>query len=172
MRITLLFVLILFAVLSPLHAQITTGSILGTVTDSTGASVPEAQVTATNQQTQFSRSVKSSADGSYRLDFLPIGSYVLRVESAGFNIFEQREIVLTLNAQVRADAVMGAAGTAQSVEVSADLPLLQTSSASLGRTVTNVEVDNLPIVSRNVYELLSLTAGVQASNATTAGASN
>lgn len=168
MRITLLFALILFVVLSPLHAQITTGSILGTITDSTGAAVPEAQVTATNQQTQFSRSVKSSADGSYRLDFLPIGTYVLRVESAGFNIFEQREIVLTLNAQVRADAVMGAAGTAQSVEVSADLPLLQTSSASLGRTVTNVEVDNLPIVSRNVYELLSLTAGVQASSATTA----
>lgn len=146
-------------------AQLTTATIVGNVTDASGAALPGAKVTATNADTRFTRSVTSGADGQYRLDFLPVGTYSVKVEAQGFAPREQQNLVLTLNAELNYDAALGVEGSQQVVEVSSsEVPLVETSTAALGRTVTNVEVDNLPIVNRNVYDLLSLAPGVQSNS--------
>ncbi len=159
-----LFLLVLLFPILPLHAQLTTATIVGSVLDASGASIGGAAVTATNAETHFTRTVNTGSAGNYRLDFLPVGTYAVRVEAQGFAAFEKPAIVLTLNAEVRLDANMSVTGTTQTVEVTADAPLVETTSSSLGRTVTNEEVDNLPIVNRNVYDLLTLTPGVQSSS--------
>lgn len=160
-RLLLLFLL----VAGIAQAQLTTATIVGNIQDTSGAVIPGAQVTAINQETQFTRQVTSGADGAYRLDFLPVGTYSLKVEAAGFQSKQQQGVVLTLNAEVHFDASLNIGEATQTVDVSSnELPLVETSNATLGRTVTNQEVDNLPIVNRNVYDLLTLTPGVQASS--------
>lgn len=147
------------------RAQITTATIVGNVQDSSGAYIAGAKVTATNVETQFTRSVTSGTDGAYRLDFLPVGTYTVTVEAQGFSPQEQRGIVLTLNAEVHFDATLGITSATQTVSVNADTtPLIETTNSTLGRTIPNTEVDNLPIVNRNVYDLLTLTPGVQSSS--------
>lgn len=162
--ISRIFLLLVF-VAGIARAQLTTATITGNVQDTTGAVVPGAKVTATNQETQFTRQVESGADGAYRLDFLPVGTYTLKIEAPGFQTKQQQGVVLTLNAEVHIDASLPVGEASQTIDVSSnEVPLVETSTSSLGRTVTNVEVDNLPIVNRNVYDLLSLTPGVQASS--------
>src|SRR6266702_1479883 len=96
-----IFVALFLLVLSPgVRAQLTTATIVGNVQDSSGAYIAGAKVTATNVDTQFTRSVTSAADGAYRLDFMPVGTYTLTVEAQGLSSQEQRGLVLTLNAEV------------------------------------------------------------------------
>ncbi|WP_263409441.1 carboxypeptidase regulatory-like domain-containing protein [Terriglobus tenax] len=157
--------LLLLLVAGMAQAQLTTATIVGNVQDSTGAVIPSAQVTATNQETQFTRTVTSGADGAYRLDFLPVGTYTVKIEAAGFQTRQQQGVVLTLNAEIHVDAALSIGEASQTIDVTSnEIPLVETTTSSLGRTVTNVEVDNLPIVNRNVYDLLTLTPGVQASS--------
>ena len=77
------------------QAQITTTTLLGTVTDSTGAFVSGAQITLTNTDTNLARSVRSEAEGAYRLELLPVGNYQMEVRCEGFRTYVQKEIVLT-----------------------------------------------------------------------------
>ncbi|WP_213807501.1 carboxypeptidase-like regulatory domain-containing protein [Granulicella sp. dw_53] len=160
-RSLLLCLLLVLSTTTAAFAQLTTATILGNVTDSSGAAIPEASVTATNSETQFTRTVSSNGEGAYRLDFLPVGTYTVRVSAPGFGEREQKGIVLTLNAELHFDATMTISSNSQTVDVTSEVPLVETNTSTLGRTVTNVEVDNLPIVNRNVYDLLSLTPGVQ-----------
>lgn len=151
------------------NAQLSTATIFGTVTDSTGAAVPGATVTATQTDTQTSRTLKTNTDGSYRADFLPVGPYKLVVTSQGFKTLERTGIVLTVTEEAQVDVKLSAGGETTTVEVTADVPLLNTGNSTLGRTVSNVEIDNLPLVDRNVYTLLDLTPGVQNNNNSGAG---
>ena len=144
-------------------AQLTTATIIGTVTDSTGAVIPGASVTATNVDTQFTRTAPTGDDGSYRLDFLPIGRYELKINAGGFKSYSQSNITLNLNDQLRNDVSLSLGNTSETITVTDAPSLVQSSAASLGRVIDNTEVDNLPIVGRNVYDLLALTAGVQSS---------
>jgi len=133
----------------------------GSVTDKMGAAVVGAQVIATNVDTNFSRTVKTGEKGDYRIEFLPVGDYVLEVSALGFKKSFQKGIVLNLNAEVRLDASLDVGDVKETVSVESTPPLVNTDDATLGRLVENSEVTRLPIVNRNVYTLLSLTAGVQ-----------
>lgn len=144
-----------------LSAQITTTTLVGTVTDKTGAVVVDAKVTATNSGTNVSRSVNTNAQGEYRIEFLPVGNYVLTVEAAGFKKFVQTGVTLEVAQTARVDAAMDIGSTGETIEVIAAAPIVNTSNPELGRTVENREIVNLPIVNRNVYALLDLTPGVQ-----------
>ena len=88
----------------PARAQVSTGSILGAVTDASGAAVPGALVTATNIDTQFSRSVATDASGQYALPLMPIGKYKVDVVLDGFKNFSQTGIVLEVGRNARIDA--------------------------------------------------------------------
>ena len=141
--------------------QITTSSIVGTVTDASGATVPGAQVTATNTETNFSRTVKTNDEGGYRLEFLPVGSYKVEVTASGFQKLVRNNVVVEIAQPTRADAQLQLGQVSQTVEVSSDVPQVNTTTSEIGRTVDTKEIENLPIVNRNVYTLLTLTPGVQ-----------
>src|SRR5690242_21237216 len=154
-----LFVGLLFS--AGVKAQTTTATMLGTVTDTSGAVVPGAQVTARNTQTNLMRAATSNDQGEYRMDFLPVGHYQLEVSATGFKRAVVRGIVLQVSQEVRADVKLEIGEINQSVSVSSDIPLVNTSTPELGRTVENTEISNLPLVNRNVYTLLDITPGVQ-----------
>jgi hypothetical protein len=143
------------------NAQITTTTLLGTVRDKTGAVVVDAKVKATNVGTNLQRSVTTNAQGEYRIEFLPVGSYSLVVEAAGFKKFAQSGVTLEIDQTARVDASLDVGSTGETVQVTAAAPIVNTSNPELGRTVENREIVELPIVNRNVYTLLDLTPGVQ-----------
>ena len=146
------------------QAQLATATMFGNVTDPTGAGIPDATLTITQTDTQTSRTVVSKGDGSYRADFLPVGPYKVSVSAKGFKTLDRTGITLTVTEQAHVDLALQAGGESTTVEVTAEVPLLNTGNSTLGRTVTNVEIDNLPLVDRNVYTLLDLTPGVQNNN--------
>ncbi|HEY4379763.1 MAG TPA: carboxypeptidase regulatory-like domain-containing protein [Acidobacteriaceae bacterium] len=171
-RLLLLAVIcvLIFGFAGQLHAQLSTATMFGTVTDPAGAAVPSAKVTMTQTDTGFVRTTLTNGDGSYRADFLPIGPYSVTVEATGFKKLEHGGITLTVTEQAHLDLALTLGATEQTVEVKADIPLLNTGNSTLGRTITNVEIDNLPLVDRNVYTLLDLTPGVQNNNNAGTGA--
>jgi hypothetical protein len=155
----------LFAMLLllPAHAaaQATSASIFGTVTDTSGAVIPNITVTATNLETNFTRSAQTDAQGQYSIGFLPVGTYRLEASGSNFRKFVQSGIVLDLNRSARVDPELTVGGVTEVVSVTADAPLVNTANASIGRTVENQEIINLPLVNRDVYSLLNLTPGVE-----------
>src|SRR5947209_1628188 len=141
-------------------AQITSATIVGTITDPSGAQVPSATVTARNVDTGLTRTVVSGEDGSYRLEFLPIGNYVVEVTPAsGFKKAMRNSIVLQVNDIARVDIALEVGSVSENVTISSDPPEVNTSNAELGRTIQSKEIENLPLVERNVYALLDLTPG-------------
>src|SRR5688572_17205977 len=145
---------------SPADAQVATGSILGNVTDSSGAAVPGAQVTVTNVDTQFSRTATTDESGQYAHRLLPVGNYRVEVTLSGFRNFTQTGIVLEIGRNARVDATIEPGGVAEAVSVVADAPLVETTSAAVSRTVGQNEVLNLPLVNRDLYSLLNITCGL------------
>ena len=157
------------------RAQQITGSIAGTVKDGQGAVVSGAAVKATNVDTGFTRLATTANDGSYRIEYLPVGKYEVEVEMAGFQKFVQQNIVLALDQTQALNVTLAVGVSSQTVTVTAAPALVETTTATLGRTVQPAEIIGLPLVNRNAYAELSLTPGVQsnsASGATNASNSN
>src|SRR5260370_38800596 len=105
------------------QAQLTTATIVGTITDSTGAVIPGASVTATNVDTHFARTVPSGRDGTYRLEFLPIGRYELKIDSSGFKAYSQTNITLNLNDQLHNDVTLSLGNATETVTVTVSVAL-------------------------------------------------
>lgn len=142
-------------------AQVNTSSIFGRVTDSTGASIANADVIATNLATNQSRATQTKANGQYLLDLLPIGKYQVEVKAPGFKRFIRDGIVLDVNQNAYIDTVMDIGAVTETILVTAGAPLVNVDNPQIGRTVDNAEITELPLVNRNVYTLLSLTPGVE-----------
>ncbi len=151
------------------HAQLSTAGMFGTVTDATGAAIPNAQVVLTQTDTGFTRTVTAKSNGEYRADFLPVGPYKLTISAPGFQKLDRSGITLTVTEQAKLDLELKPGSQGETVEVTGEVPLLNAENSTLGRTVSNVEIDNLPLVDRNVYALLDLTPGVQNNNNAGAG---
>jgi hypothetical protein len=141
-------------------AQGTTGNILGTVSDTTGAVIPNAQVAATNLETNFTRAAATNASGEYQIQLLPPGTYRIEVTASGFKKFAQTGVVLEVNRNARVDASLTAGAVSETVSVTSDAPLVETTNPALGQTINNQDILNLPLVNRDIYSLLELTAGV------------
>jgi hypothetical protein len=151
--------LVLFLLAASAFAQTTT-TLLGTVTDKTGAVIPGAQVTATNTGTNFTRTQQTNQQGEYRMEFMPVGDYTVEVSANGFRKSLQKGVTLEINLPTRVDVGLDVGQITESVEVSAAAAAVNTDNAQIGRTVQTAEITTLPIVGRNVYTLLSLTPGV------------
>lgn len=151
--------LFLFAVAS-IQAQSTTASLLGIVRDSTGAVIPEADVTAINTQTSLARVAKSSQDGAYLFTNLPVGQYQLRVVAAGFETFVQNGITLDVNANARVDASLVLGATSQTVEVNAQSTGVDTHTPTVGELVDRARIEELPLNGRNAMQLAAVVPGV------------
>ena len=144
-----------------LTAQVTTTSVSGTVTDTTGAVMPHVDVTATNLGTNFTRSATTDMSGQYLIQFLPVGKYSIEAKAPGFRSFIQSGVAIDVAARVRVDAVMQVGATSENVIVEGDAPLVNTADAQIGRTIQNIEIVQMPLVNRDVYSLLNLTPGVE-----------
>jgi hypothetical protein len=145
-------------------AQSFRGAILGTVTDSTGASVAGAAVAVKNVNTGLSRTVSTSEDGSYSAPELPIGTYSVTVEKAGFKQGVVTGLQVTVSSEVRADVALQPGEVSQRVEVTGDeLPQVDSTSNVLGGIVESKVVTNLPVNGRDYQKLIFLVPGVAGS---------
>ena len=162
LKIALLGFMIVSAL--PLWAQISTGTINGTIHDSTGAVIGDADVTITNDATGVQRNTRSSGTGTYSLTEVPPGSYDLTVKKGGFNVASRRGIILTVNQTITADETLAAGSITQSITVNADAATIDVSTAANGTAITTQQVAALPLNGRNFTQLLTLTPGAVAVN--------
>jgi Carboxypeptidase regulatory-like domain len=157
---------LLVLILAPnVSAQQITGSIAGTVKDERGAVLPGASVKATNVNTSFSRVATTANDGAYRIEYLPVGAYNVEVDMPGFQKFVQQNIVLAVDQTQALNITLAVGAASETVTVTTAPALVDTASATLGRTVQPDEIIGLPLVNRNAYAELSLTPGVQSNSA-------
>ncbi|MGH9775136.1 MAG: TonB-dependent receptor domain-containing protein [Candidatus Acidiferrales bacterium] len=160
-----LVVALLVACLVPsAKGQTFRGTILGTVTDSSGAAVSGAKVTVRNADTGLERSTQTSDDGSYAVPELPIGTYTVTVEKEGFQKSITTGIKVDVATESRVDAGLKPGELSQSVTVSGEtLPQINTTSDTLGGTLTADVVKNLPVNGRDYTKLIYLNPGVTGS---------
>ncbi len=152
--------LILLVAMVPVFAQLPTGTILGTVKDTSDAVVPGATVTAQNVETGTSRVISTDGTGAYRLAALPVGHYDLRVERNGFKPTTQKGLVLDVGEEVVLNFTLDVGGTSQEVVVTGEAPLVNTTTASLGGLVSEEKIADLPLNGRNFLDLTLLQPGV------------
>jgi hypothetical protein len=158
-----IFLLIILSVPAP--AQTTLGSITGTVTDPSGAGVPNAQVMATNQATGSKQQVVTNSAGSYNLPDIQPGTYNLEVSAAGFQVQRQPGLVLYAHNTVNVNVKLSLAGSTTSVNVTAAPPVLDTSSQTLSYTQTSSELTQAPTTTglqdtNQYYSLYSPSMGI------------
>src|SRR5256714_9190903 len=161
--------LLLFLCAPPLHAQVDTGTILGTVTDASGAAISGAKVTLTNEGTSAALSTTTAPDGSYKFTPVKIGSYKLTTSFQGFQTITQTNVVVNVGADVVVNFALNPGSVTQTVEVSAAPPVLETQSGSVGQVVDSKSVNDLPLNGRNFTFLAQLAAGVNTPQADTRG---
>ncbi|MCX6626430.1 MAG: TonB-dependent receptor [Candidatus Solibacter sp.] len=143
-----------------LPAQSFFGSIVGTVTDASGAAVPEAAVALTNAGTGERRSAQTDGNGNYQFVNLVPGSYKIDIARTGFKHLTRDGIQVQVQASVRIDAAMQVGEVTQTLEVNAQTPLLQTEQSALSQVVEGRTMQEMPLNGRNVLNLVSLVAGV------------
>jgi hypothetical protein len=141
-----------------LHGQ-AAGSFSGTVSDKSGSSISEATVTATSQRTNVSRDSKTDAAGHYLIPLLPVGIYTLRVEFAGFQTVESKDLRLQVDEARELDFGLVPSSVTSQVEVSASAVAVETSNPSLGQVITAQQVTELPLNGRDFVQLATLTPG-------------
>lgn len=142
-------------------AQTTSTSILGTISDSTGAVISGAKVTVTNAGTGVRRSELTSNTGDFNFPLLDPGEYEVTVEMAGFKTESRKNVTLELNQKARVDFTMQVGAQSERVEVNAEATLLRTDEVSLGQVVDQRRVAELPLNGRNLAGLAVLQPGVQ-----------
>jgi hypothetical protein len=157
-----LFAMLTLLVTQTLLGQGITGSINGTVTDSSGASVAGATVTVRQLTTNTVRTVTTSDVGSYTVTQLAPGSYSVKVDKAGFSAFEQSNIVLAIDQVVKIDAKLAIGSDQQTVNVTSEAPVIQTETSSVGLVVDSATIQNTPLNGHvSILGLINLTPGVQ-----------
>jgi hypothetical protein len=140
-------------------AQVQNGQFTGTVTDPTGAAVPNAKVTVTNTSTNLTVSATSNQSGNYNLKELPVGTYRLTAEASGFKTVTDADVVLNAGVIAHVDFKMVLGQTKEVVEVSGSVAAVQTEDAKLYSTVSSTEITNTVLNGRNVFDLMTLGTG-------------
>jgi carboxypeptidase family protein len=153
-----------FMPLTSASSQTYTATVTGTVSDSQGAAVPGVKVVATNQGTKLEYTAQSGEAGVYTIPFLPIGVYVLTVESAGFKKLISNEIKLEVNQTARVDLQLQVGGVNEIVNVQGVAPVLQTENVTVGQVISGNTINSLPLNGRNFQQLTLLVPGAVTPN--------
>ncbi|HVU48978.1 MAG TPA: carboxypeptidase-like regulatory domain-containing protein, partial [Terracidiphilus sp.] len=153
-------------------AQTIYGSIVGSVTDSTGALVGGATIQVTQIETGATRTVSSNSVGVYSISTLDAGTYRVIVTKAGFGEFAAKNVAVRINTIVRVDAALSVSSVSQSVQVSAQTAQLQTDSADVHGEITSNALQNLPQPTRTYEGLIGLMPGVSPPSASSGGTNN
>lgn len=138
------------------------GGIQGTVTDSSGASIPQAQVKVVSEGTGLERTVTTDDNGNYTVTELPLGSYSVTTSKQGFSTSTAKGVQVTVSSNARVDVTLSPGQVQEQVEVTAEVPIVETSSNTLGGTIDEKEAEELPISGRDFTKMLTLVAGANA----------
>src|SRR5712691_2301988 len=154
--------LIIAASLLPrsLAAQAVTGTIIGVITDSSGAVMPGASVTLTNTGTGLTRIVVTDSNGEYTVPSLPTGKYTVKAELSGFKTVTMPDVDLGVDQRMRINMRLEIGAVEESITVTGASPLVQTSSSELGTTVSEEQIKMLPLNGRNFVNLTRTVPGV------------
>jgi hypothetical protein len=152
--------LIVLGVAGPLLAQQTTGNINGRLVDAQGSAVPGVTVTAKNTQTGLTRTETSDAEGVYRLTALPVGIYDITAELQGFTKVENKGIVVNVSQTLDVNITLKVASVSETITVTGESPLIETSSSSVGGVVDIKRIESLPLNGRQFANLAATIPGV------------
>jgi hypothetical protein len=158
-HLIILFVLPLCLVAS-LHAQSTTGTIAGTVTDIQNAAIPNANITITNTETGIARTITSDAGGRYQVTALIPGVYTIEVKIEGFKTSKLTGITLNVAQVLNENITAQVGGNTETVDVTAETLATQTSTSEVGEVIDNAKVEELPLANRQFYNLVEIVPGV------------
>jgi hypothetical protein len=172
--ISVFLVLIFIALITagPASAQTVYGSIVGTVTDRSGAVVPDAEVKAMQTETNETRTAATNGTGVYTLSTVPAGTYIISISKLGFATFEARDINLTINTTVRVDATLAIGEQSQTIKVSSNAAELQTDRSDVHGVVTSDDLQQLPQPTRTYEGLIGLLPGVTPLKTNSGGTNN
>src|ERR1035437_4115639 len=154
-----------FFVMFAAHALAQEATIVGTVTDPSGAAVPNATITVTNVETGQVRNLTSSSDGQFVAPDLHIGRYTVRAQGAGFKVVEQTDIVLSVNDRARVDFKLQVGSTTEQVTVEAAAIAVQADNGEVSDVITGQQLAQLSTNGRSMYSLISLTPGASSGQA-------
>jgi len=140
-------------------AQVQNGQFTGAVTDPSGAAIPNAKVTATNNGTNLSVSTTTNQSGVYTIKELPIGNYKVSVEASGFKTSTNAGLTMNAGTIEHVDFKMQLGETKEVVEVTGEAAAINTEDSKLSTTVTSTQISNLPLNGRNVYDLMQMAPG-------------
>lgn len=160
-RLACLLIILLDVVASGLFAQEFRATILGVVTDSTGAVVPNASVTVANLETGVASQTATSTEGTYQAPLLIPGSYSVKVEGAGFKSVTRSPVELRVGDRTRIDVVLEVGSVTENITVAATTPLLDVASSNRGQVIQNRVVIDLPYNAHNPLTMIGLAQGVQ-----------
>ena len=139
-----------------LLAQGNFGRILGIVSDQSGAVMPGVKVTVLDTQRGIARNLTSDQAGAYNAPNLIPGTYTVRVEAAGFKVLDRQNVLVEVGSEVRVDLTPQPGEQTQTVTITEAVPLVDTASATLGGTVNNAAINDMPLNGRNYQNLMSL----------------
>lgn len=142
------------------QSQSINGTIRGTVTDASGAPIPDASVTVRNLDTGYTRELKTDASGAYLAPNLPIGTYSVSASGGSFAPLTQKGIHVSAGSDLTVDESLKIGSLSTEVLVTSDAPILETTRTDLGRTISEAETQNLPLTSRNPYNFILFQPGV------------
>jgi hypothetical protein len=160
--VLLVAALVSLSALQRAHGQGITGSMTGTVTDPSGAVVPNATVTIREVDTNAARTITTSDAGTFTVTQLPPGHYTVKVDKAGFKTYEQSGITLVIDQLAQINAQLSLGSEAQNIEVTSTGPVIQTEDSSVGQVIDSQSIQNTPLNGRlSVMGLIALSPGVQ-----------
>ena len=142
-------------------AQIDTGSIVGTVSDPSGAAIAGATVELTNEATGVTRSVTTNGDGAYQFTAVTPGTYSVKASSSSFEAAVHTHLDIDVQSRPAIDFTLKVGSSSETVEVSSATPVLQTESADMGGVVQSEQINDLPLNGRRYSDLALLEAGIQ-----------
>ncbi len=151
---------VLLLAASPLFSQGSAGRISGAVTDQTGAVLAGATVTVLDVDRGIPRTLTTDQSGEYVAPSLLPGKYSVRAEFKGFKTVDRQNIVLEVNQDIRVDLSLQPGDQTQTITVTEELPLVETTNATLGGTITNATINELPMMGRSYQNLLTLRPGM------------
>lgn len=156
--------LVLLALPLLAHGQSSEGTVLGSVTDPSGAVMPNVNITVTNALTGSVKTLTTNDDGQYVVPNLAIGKYDVRAEAAGFKAQESKGITLNVNDRTRVDFQMTVGAASETVSVEANAVAVQTDSSEQSSLVTGTQIAELATNGRTIYSYISLTPGASSLN--------
>ena len=162
MKKIILAMIVLCALVAPSTslAQQNSGNITGRIVDAQGAAVPGVTVTAKSPQTGFVRTDVSDGEGIYRLTSLPVDTYDISAELSGFSTFIRKEVTVNVAQTTDLNVELKLAGLTESVNVTAEKPMVRTSDSSVGGVVDVTKIESLPLNGRQFANLAVTIPGV------------